>query len=283
MINQDNEETKSPDIGDFYVRPFRLYSRIGHVMDAKSNFAFQFEPQYDDKGKRLNLDQDIMNKILLSLNSLDVNPLDNFELELKEGIHLYKDNKLFITIRGWGNLTGTGAWNFSQDKAAAIQDNLVKYIIAKTCKGSISYLKQREDSEEDEYISKTPKDIYEYAFIQNENIIVKEVYELSQIPHIKTLSRYWGILPLLYCRQGTKAKTRKGEIMFIGDIISHWGMMRVIEKDPQGKINLRIVYHKDKTGFAQTHEQFEPMGLSNYTILGNMYENPEILNTVRDE
>jgi hypothetical protein len=45
-----------------------------------------------------------------------------------------RDNELFILIRGWGNLTGTGAHHFSEEKAVKIQDDFRDWIIYKLSK-----------------------------------------------------------------------------------------------------------------------------------------------------
>ena len=34
-----------------------------------------------------------------------------------------------IDIRGWGNLTGTGGYNLSEESAMIVQDTLAEYII----------------------------------------------------------------------------------------------------------------------------------------------------------
>lgn len=39
------------------------------------------------------------------------------------------DDLIFIIIRGWGNLTGTGGHNLDVEKAAEIQDEFGEYII----------------------------------------------------------------------------------------------------------------------------------------------------------
>lgn len=48
-------------------------------------------------------------------------------------IYLEKDGgKLpLILIRGWGTLTGSGAYNLNEDYACAIQDSLAEYIVEK--------------------------------------------------------------------------------------------------------------------------------------------------------
>lgn len=114
---------------NFYTRPFHKAKYSGFVYDAKGNFVFQFEGDYDEKGDY----KELTENIIFALNDVDHSPLENLKLELKTKIELYKDDKLFILIRGWGGLTGIGGHNFSSKKAAKIQDDFVKYFLYKVC------------------------------------------------------------------------------------------------------------------------------------------------------
>lgn len=118
---------------NFYTRPFHQAKYSGRVYDAKGNFVFQFEGDYDEKGNHKKGYKELTEQIIFSLNDIELNPVSNLYLELKEGIELYKDEKLFILIRGWGNLTGIGAHNFSGEKASKIQDDFVKWFLYKVC------------------------------------------------------------------------------------------------------------------------------------------------------
>ena len=118
---------------NFYTRPFHQEKYSGWVYDAKDNFVFQFEGDYDEKGNYKEGYRELTENIIFSLNDVDHKPLENLELELKNNIELYKDDKLFITIRGWGGLTGIGGHNFSSEKASKIQDDFVKYFIYNVC------------------------------------------------------------------------------------------------------------------------------------------------------
>lgn len=118
---------------NFYTRPFHKAKYSGFVFDAKGNFVFQFEGDYDEKGNHKEGYRELTEDIIFALNDIDHKPLENLELELKNNIELYKDDKLFITIRGWGGLTGIGGHNFTSEKAVKIQDDFVKYFIYKVC------------------------------------------------------------------------------------------------------------------------------------------------------
>ena len=124
---------------NFYTRPFRLdpYGS-GWVYDSKRNFIFQFdeENEFDDKGNYTFGIKEFRERVILSLNSLNHESIDNceFTINADSQIEILKDNKLFITIRGWGNLTGIGGYNFSEEKASKIQDDLRDWIIYKLTK-----------------------------------------------------------------------------------------------------------------------------------------------------
>lgn len=115
----------------FYTRPFHKQKYGGWIYDAKGNFVFQFEGDFDDKGMYKEGYKELIENIIFSLNDINHNPVSNLKLELKNGIELYRNDKLFILIRGWGNLTGVGAHNFSGEKASKIQDDFVKWLLWK--------------------------------------------------------------------------------------------------------------------------------------------------------
>lgn len=52
-----------------------------------------------------------------------------------DGFQIYANGMLFITIRGWGRLTGCGnGLCLHADKAREIQNNLAKWIVDKLTK-----------------------------------------------------------------------------------------------------------------------------------------------------
>jgi len=48
--------------------------------------------------------------------------------------HVIEDGVPFISIRGWGHLTGVGGLNLSDDLAKEIQDDLGNYIVERLTK-----------------------------------------------------------------------------------------------------------------------------------------------------
>lgn len=108
---------------DLYKFPFHQAKYGSWVYDANSNFIFQFQSGGTvDKEKIINI-----------LNG-DVDEYNRQELRSEDGlieINSKGEWKELILLRGWGNLTGTGAHNLDGDYAAKIQDTLQEYIVEK--------------------------------------------------------------------------------------------------------------------------------------------------------
>jgi hypothetical protein len=91
----------------------------GWIYDQKNNFVFQF--MIDDEA--------IENKILDVIND-KYNLTNNKILFIHEsGVIKTNKGKDFILIRGWGNLTGTGAMNLTEKEASNIQDTFANFIV----------------------------------------------------------------------------------------------------------------------------------------------------------
>lgn len=122
----------------FYTRPFHQSKYGGWVYDAKSNFVFQFdeEEKYGENGEYLDEVKQLREEIIFNLNSLDDESISELELSVNQNdpTKILNKGKLLITIRGWGNLTGIGGYNFDGDKAAKIQDDFRDWIIYKLTK-----------------------------------------------------------------------------------------------------------------------------------------------------
>ena len=114
---------------NFYTRPFREAKYSGWVYDAKGNFVFEFEGDFDDKGNYVEGYKELCEKVIFSINAIERDPVEGLNLTLFSPIELLRNDKPFITIRGWGNLTGIGAHNFSGEKAEKIQDDFVQWLL----------------------------------------------------------------------------------------------------------------------------------------------------------
>ena len=95
--------------------------RSRRIVDQHDNFVFQFEKiSENDQIKIL----DIINETFKHKDSIDVH-YEQRTQKIKIG------EKPLITIRGWGNLTGSGGHNLSQQEAANIQNTFAEYIVNK--------------------------------------------------------------------------------------------------------------------------------------------------------
>jgi len=104
---------------DFYEFPFHSAKYGSWVYDANSNFIFEFEFSNKETRQRT---LDILNGELTDYK--------RHIIEYKDG-EIFVNGELFLLIRGWGNLTGAGAYNLNGDYAAKIQDTLAEYIVEK--------------------------------------------------------------------------------------------------------------------------------------------------------
>lgn len=112
---------------DIYQLPLHKPKYGSWVYDEKSNFVFQFERQYDEKGDYEEGWLEFEDKII---NKLNGDKLIAFDEDFKsEQNDIYYKEIHVITIRGWGNLTGTGAHNLPVEDAANIQDTFRDFII----------------------------------------------------------------------------------------------------------------------------------------------------------
>lgn len=105
---------------DLYEFPFRGES-YSWVYDKNNNFIFQFE--IDNKKTR---------EKCLSIINGDLTPTKGNSFVHDGGvIYLEKngDRLPIILIRGWGNLTGIGAYNLDGEYASKIQDTLAVFIV----------------------------------------------------------------------------------------------------------------------------------------------------------
>jgi len=110
------------DFTILYTFPFKD-PMVRWVYDSSDNFIFQFEFNNDETHKQT---IQILNGYLI--------PSKPNKFIHKNGEIFYIDDdgeKLFITIRGWGNLTGTGSYNLDGNYAAKIQDTLAEFIVKK--------------------------------------------------------------------------------------------------------------------------------------------------------
>jgi len=119
---------------------------------------------------------------------------------------------------------------------------------------------------------------FEYGF-ESVNGIVKKAYELHEIPNIKEKCDVWGVLPIKYVRQFTGLTDKNGREIYEGDILKftyededfitspvYWEL-----KICSWVMGLSLGYIVPEDLFLQS--DFKDA----YEIIGNIYENPELL------
>lgn len=117
---------------------------------------------------------------------------------------------------------------------------------------------------------------FEYGF-ESVNGIVKKVYHLYEIPNIKEKCDIWNVLPIVYVRQFMNGKDRNKKEIYEGDILEYYGGKRISVVTPCDGLKLQIIYNEPMEGIRQTHENWTYNTIASSVIIGNIYENPELL------
>lgn len=128
---------------EVYKLPFEKYSFTDTwAYDQNNNFCFQFEFNSQTEVNGLNL-QELLLKVINGKETLK-----NPDLKFTHRFGEIKDSndKKYITIRGWGNLTSPNCLNFSDEEASNIQDTLAEYIVERLNKREVPASLQAEDS-----------------------------------------------------------------------------------------------------------------------------------------
>lgn len=107
---------------DVYSFPLKFtdIEFLDRVVDQDNNFVFQFTT-FDEENNQKILDV-INGKYNFKNPKLHFNHSNGYIRESSYGT-------TYILIRGWGNLTGTGAMRLSHEEAANIQDTFAGYIV----------------------------------------------------------------------------------------------------------------------------------------------------------
>ena len=119
-LSIESKHLEEVSFRDLYEFPFKDAS-YSWVYDKNGNFIFQFE--IDNKETR---------EKCLSIINGDLSPTKENSFVHDGGvIYLEKDSDRLpiILIRGWGNLTGIGAYNLDGKYASKIQDTLAVFIV----------------------------------------------------------------------------------------------------------------------------------------------------------
>lgn len=113
---------------DVYQLPLHLDKYGGYAWSANGTMALQFE--YSDAEEKFRVVRKRAREIVDCINGVKpLEPLGAWTLHQSTDFAL--DGKYVFRVRGWGNLTGTGALHLPINDALRIQDEFVKYILEK--------------------------------------------------------------------------------------------------------------------------------------------------------
>lgn len=108
----------------FWNPPFKKYYSCVYGNEDQFCFMFDFDScPYEIKREVIDILNDKTDKKIIK------------KLEIVDGYKIYMENKPFITIRGWGYLTGCGGGLcLDPDVAKKTQDDFIKWIVNKLTK-----------------------------------------------------------------------------------------------------------------------------------------------------
>ena len=121
---------------------------------------------------------------------------------------------------------------------------------------------------------------FQYGF-QSVNGIIKKVYHLHEIPNIKEKCDVFNVLPIVYVREFTGLRDKNGKEIYEGDVyITEQGVKYKImfingcfvggkNENNNAPLSWCLADYKKEIIRDDFHEEIE--------IIGNIYENPELL------
>lgn len=111
-------KTKPLDWKHYYKLPLES-DGYNYAWDKNGNMALMFD---------FSVPKEDRNKIIASVNGETEDKIGNISFK---GVDFFIGDNYIFCIRGWGNLTGIGANNLPQEKAAIIQDGFRDYVFAR--------------------------------------------------------------------------------------------------------------------------------------------------------
>lgn len=112
---------------------------------------------------------------------------------------------------------------------------------------------------------------FEYGF-SSINGIVKKKYYLSEIPFMHDKCDVWQILPIVYVRQFTGLKDKNGVDIYDGDIIEkYFEKFEIIWNEGAWQLTKINDWYKQQFYIAHLFDYEKAV------VVGNIYENPELL------
>lgn len=118
---------------------------------------------------------------------------------------------------------------------------------------------------------------FEYGF-DSVNGIVKKQYYLHETPSIKEKCDVWNVLPIAYVRQFTGLKDKNGKEIYDGDILYNDFNAKGVVKFVNGMFIVNFIYEESVCSKDNDKMTIRLISANSITrVLGNIYENPELL------
>ena len=108
---------------DIWKPPFK-YDHYGYVWDTDNVMTFSVDDLNEENDRQM---QDFCDNLVKALNGEEC--MKYPDLQVKDGCDLYKGEELLGSFRGWGHLTG--GLNMRPDEAAAVQDEMIEFVMDK--------------------------------------------------------------------------------------------------------------------------------------------------------
>jgi len=121
---------------------------------------------------------------------------------------------------------------------------------------------------------------FEYGF-ESANRLIKRVYHLHEIPNIAFKCDVWGDLPIKYVRQYTGLKDKNSKEIYEGDILKDT-ITKMVYTVKFGLCFKRgyngwYVHNEEHSYTTSINGDYDTNNNSMIEIIGNIYENPELL------
>lgn len=110
---------------DIWHKPFK-YDHYGYVWDKDNVMTFSVDDLTEENDRWM---QEFCDNLVKALNGEECNGYS--DLHIEDGCDLYHGDELIGSFRGWGHLTG--GLKMTPEKAAAIQDEMINYVMDKIC------------------------------------------------------------------------------------------------------------------------------------------------------
>lgn len=110
---------------DIWRVPFK-YDNYGYIWDCNNEMTFTVDDLTEENDQWM---QEFCDNMVKALNGEECKKYPG--LNIKDGCDLYKGEELIGSFRGWGHLIG--GLKMKPEKAAAVQDEMIEFVMSKIC------------------------------------------------------------------------------------------------------------------------------------------------------